>query len=492
MRTLLPSAKPVILYNQPIEPGDQDCACADDRSEPLVLWALDRDGETTDCACASPSISPVDSRSAFLGQAWQYLPPLYQSSLSGYEILLPAFAPAGPVVLNAYARAALDSYVQPHPLANTVARQLAALGLLAPMDNHQPALCPTAEHRTLTAWLHVTNACNLRCSYCYVSKDDMAMDESTGRAVLDSIFRTTADHGFRAVKLKYAGGEPTLNFDLVRFLHRWAGLLAEQQGVELHETLLTNGVVLPEEVLDFVSAAGMRLALSLDLSRQAHDARRSSAAGQRTFEQICHNMERAIQRGLRPYLSITLSGTSDEESAESVGLALEWDLPFNLNFVRPADGRPDERTLAGLVASVRAAFARIEAHLPQYSLLGILDRADFSRSHRHPCGAGHSYLVIDHLGRLSPCQMELRRPVGALDGDPLETLYTAFPCPPVEDRPTCANCIWRYGCAGGCPWLARRAGNVCNPSPYCAVYRALFPDLLRLEGLRLLKWGIGY
>ena len=62
---------------------------------------------------------------------------------------------------------------------------------------------------------------------------------------------------------------------------------------------------------------------------------------------------------------------------------------------------------------------------------------------------------------------------------------------PVDEKEGCRDCAWRYWCAGGCPLLAyRTAGRSDAPSPYCAVYKALYPDVLRLEGLRLLKWHL--
>ncbi len=55
-----------------------------------------------------------------------------------------------------------------------------------------------------------------------------------------------------------------------------------------------------------------------------------------------------------------------------------------------------------------------------------------------------------------------------------------------EERAGCSSCPWRYGCAGVCPWLAGKAsGRMTSPSPYCPVYHAFFPELLRLEGLHL-------
>ncbi len=472
----------MLLLRPSAAESEQDCACSE------AIFVPPAGPAETDCACAPASgVSPFTAEG---GRLWQRAPLLYRAPLpAGHALLLSAHSPTGPAVLSPAAQEALAAFARPRPLAEGFARRLAEAGLLVPVGETQPAAVPAPENDTLTVWLHVTPACHLRCAYCYVPRQGRAMDPATGLSALETAFRTADRHGFQAVKLKYAGGEPTLNLPLVRFLHRQAGLLARRHGLRLSETLLTNGVALDDGVLDFAAAAGLRLAISLDPSRRTHDGRRTLPDGSGTFERICRNLERAVGRGLRPFLSITLCGEEGEEEAEAVALALDLDLPFHLNFVRPADGRISPERIERLIVAVRAALARVEAALPGRSLLGILDRADFSRPHRYPCAAGRAYLVVDERGRLSPCQMELSHPAGDLAlEDPLPVLGATFPNPAVEERAGCASCPWRYGCAGGCPWLARKsAGRASVPSPYCPAYRVLYPELLRLEGLRLLR-----
>jgi uncharacterized protein len=134
--------------------------------------------------------------------------------------------------------------------------------------------------------------------------------------------------------------------------------------------------------------------------------------------------------------------------------------------------------------------------LPRPRLIdGLLDRCSLSAPHAYPCGAGHSYLVVDPRGRLACCQMEIEREVGSVwEEDPLQKVRASaggFRNLPVDERDGCRECTWRYWCAGGCPLITQRArSGEGGRSPYCAAYRALLPDLLRLEGLRLLRFGV--
>ena len=84
------------------------------------------------------------------------------------------------------------------------------------------------QSRTLTAWLHVSNACNLACSYCYISKSAAGMEERAGLAAVDAVLNSAVEHGFDAVKLKYAGGEASLNRRLVLLLDGYARARAER------------------------------------------------------------------------------------------------------------------------------------------------------------------------------------------------------------------------------------------------------------------------
>jgi uncharacterized protein len=403
---------------------------------------------------------------------------------------------AGPVVLNEPARAILDSFNQPGPLTTAAAQQLAELGLLHPQDT--PQTLPDNQPETLTAWLHVTNACNLRCVYCYINKTDEAMDETIGKAAVEAIFRSAVKHGFQTVKLKYAGGEATLNFELVKTLQLYAQELAGRTGLKLQGAVLSNGVALSNVMLDFIRDREMRLMISLDGIGAEHDAQRTFTNGRGSYKLVAQSIDRAIARGVRPHLSITVTGRSVDGVAKAVAFALERDLLFNLNFYRDHDPGKSQAELRAdderLIAAMRAAFAVIEERLPRQSLIGALvDRASFGGPHKRSCGAGHDYLVVDEKGRVARCQMEIERPVAdVLAQDPLAAVrgdMIGFQNLPVEEKEGCRECTWRYWCAGGCSLLTYRVtGRSDVKSPYCHVYQALYPEVLRLEGLRLLKW----
>ena len=505
---------PVILWNwlASEERGEQDCACPDGTGEVVVLPSLQAEAIEDDCACPDGREAVLLASPVGRGVRRQRASGLYRAALPDrHEVVFQPLGPAAVVVLNRTAAHILDAFALPATPAQVLPRlpglatdafhravdHLSALNLLQPTEGRTPSpALPASPPTTLTAWLHLTSACNLACTYCYLRLTGETMDVATGRAALQAIFRTAQRHGFSAVKLKYAGGEPTLHFDLLQTLHREALALARQTGLGLQEVVLSNGTRLDDGMLDFLRDAAIRLAISWD--GPAHDAQRPFVGGRGSAARVARTIDRALAQGLRPHLSITVTAHNVESLPEAVAFALDRGLLFNLNFYR-GTGRgtplvpltPDE---GRLIAALRQALAVIEERLPPYSLIaGLLDRVSLAAPHRYPCGVGHAYLVVDPRGQIARCQMEIEHPVTDVwTEDPLTSLRVVnggFQNLPVEQRERCRACPWRYWCAGGCPLLTHRlTGRSDRPSPYCRVYKTLFPEVLRLEGLRLLRW----
>jgi uncharacterized protein len=263
-------------------------------------------------------------------------------------------------------------------------------------------------------------------------------------------------------------------------------------GLALEEVILTNGVGVSDEVLDHIAQAGMSLMVSLDGGPEAHDRVRGKRGGESTYASVTRTVERAMERGLRPSISITLTALSLDGVGEAVDFALQRELPFNLNFYRecsstglgagtsPLTPKPER-----LVETVEGVFELIGRH-PAYPLaLGaILDRTRLDVPHNHTCSAGRDYLVVDSQGGVSACQMLLDVPWTDLgEADPLDAirqrgmdLFT-----PVDDQGECGRCPWRMACSGGCPLMRGTALH----EDYCRVYRMLLPQLVLLEARRL-------
>jgi len=491
---LSPNESQAILLVGAVTEHDEDCACPDG----AVALTFDNqpDVQENDCACADKPFTlsePIETQSVFTQTA-----ETYTATLPGdFRLAFSPYAPAGPSVLNSIAWQRWQAFVQPQPLTQPIDHALAAQRLIRPVDGR--AHTQPSHPETLTAWLHITNACNLDCPYCYVRKSSAQMTEAIGAHALARIFETARQNDFRRVKLKYAGGEATLHFALIRRLHAQANALARETGIQLREVVLSNGTRLREPEADWFVKTGVKLMLSLDGVGEMHNRLRHDRSGHDTFARIETTVDKILlPRGIRPAVTITLTRVNASGAADAVRWALERDLPVSLNFYRQnllsaarEELALEERTI---IEGMLAAYAVFEEFLPRrFFLNGLLDRVQM-QAHTHTCGVGASYLVITHEGKLAQCQMHLEQPVSpTLDADLLLPIAKGFIRPvPVDDKAGCRACAFRYRCTGGCPLETFRAtGRWDVSSPHCNIYKTLLPAALRLEGLRLLKYN-GY
>jgi uncharacterized protein len=353
--------------------------------------------------------------------------------------------------------------------------------------------------QVLTAWLHVTNGCNLRCPYCYLAKSPEPMDEATGRAAVAAVMRSAAANGLPAVKLKYAGGEASLNHRLVIALHAYARELADEYGLQLQATLLSNGVRLPDALIQTCKADGIRVMISLDGIGDQHDIQRPFVSGRPSFRFVEQTIGALVEQGHPPHLSITITNRNLPGVPDVVRFALERDLTFSINLFRDnecASGFDDLRfEEQAMISALLESFQVIEDMLPRWSVLGsILDRGQLLQPRERSCGVGQDYVVIDQHGQVSKCHMEIERTIGdVFTDDPLQLVRrdrtTALNLL-VDEKEGCRDCTWRYWCSGGCSVATFRAtGRFDVKSPNCNIYKAIYPQALRLEGLRLLKYA---
>lgn len=480
---------------------DCDCACADGvkKDKELILSLLAQDQISQDCACVDTGMTckGIDAQAVTVGN-----PGLQYRGLDElHSIVLNPSSGNGVAVVNSVGRDTLDTFRKPRRLLPSddvnLVLDMIYYGLLdVSRDQSESQL--SSSPQILTSWLHLTDRCNLRCSYCYLPHVREDMSSETGRAAVDAIFRSAVRNGFKQVKLKYAGGEPLLRFPLIEELHTHAKRLSEINGIELEGVVLSNGTLLTAEMIETLKSLGLRLMISLDGLGQYHDSHRPYAGGRGTFADVSEAVDLALAHELVPSISVTVSSRTAQGLPDVMAWIVERDMPFSLNFYREnelsashEDMQLDERKI---IDGMLAAFKVIEQNLPRRSFLGgIVDRANLSTSHTHTCGVGQNYLVFDQNGQVAKCQMQIRKPVTDVHaGDPLALIradQVGIQNLPVMEKDGCKSCEWKHWCAGGCPLATHRAtGRYDVKSPNCNIYKALFPEALRLEGLRLLKY----
>lgn len=470
---------------------------------PLLFISPDSYCKTEgDCACSSSIY--MQSPEAGILDAFHIPDAMIQLPLNDeFEVYLPPHGQRGASVLNKEAVSALRSFdalqkVSPSrkPESNSMLSGFLAQGLLE--SNSLPEAI-TQQSEMLTAWLHITDRCNLDCSYCYLPHVREDMSNETASAVLQSILRSAQAHQYKRIKLKYAGGEPLIRFPFISQLHDHAKTYFEESGFQFSAVLLSNGTLMTDEIARTLVAKDISLMISLDGMGQYHDSQRPYAGGAGSFLKVAAGIEIARANGLAPFISITVSANNINGLPSLLNWVLEKGLPFNLNFYRENELSEkhgelqynDEIMIEGLLNAIGI----IEANLPRdFSLARVIDRTNLFTPHSRICDAGTDYLVFDQNGQVAQCQMLLRKPVANInDSDVLTAIRkdrAGLLNLPVENKEGCRSCEWKNWCAGGCPLTAFRvSGRYDRKSPNCQIYKTILPEILRLEGLRILKFG---
>jgi uncharacterized protein len=269
--------------------------------------------------------------------------------------------------------------------------------------------------------------------------------------------------------------------------------------MELDEVILSNGIGWTLQMIEAVKARNIRVMISLDGIGAAHDAQRAFINGRDSFAPVALTVERLLAYNIIPDISVTISRHNIDGLPDLVAWILERDLPFSFNLYRDSECATCSNDLRfseqQIISGMKTAYAVIEANLPRRNLLAsLLDRASLTGPHHRTCAVGTNYLVIDHHGQIAKCQMDVKHPVTDVRAaDPLtviRTNHTGLQNMDVDQKAGCCNCTWRYWCTGGCPLQTfRMTGRYDMKSPNCGIYQTLFPDVLRLEGLRLLQYS---
>ncbi len=192
--------------------------------------------------CTAPSILPVYVMESSMGEetpAWWastlvHVPSLYVQSCSAERWLVCDPTGLGRLaVFDAQAMSLFSLFETPTTISQATRMMIHwpqesieeavtlfyRLGFLRDSTKPAPVLEKEASE-VLTAWLHVTNDCNLRCHYCYIHKSKEDMTSEVGYRAINAIFRSASKHEYKTVRLKYAGGEASLRIRRVIELRR--------------------------------------------------------------------------------------------------------------------------------------------------------------------------------------------------------------------------------------------------------------------------------
>ncbi|MBQ9485352.1 MAG: thioether cross-link-forming SCIFF peptide maturase, partial [Clostridia bacterium] len=153
--------------------------------------------------------------------------------------------------------------------------------------------------------LHVAHTCNLNCSYCFASQGKYrgkraVMSFEVGKRALDFLVENSGTR--RNLEVDFFGGEPLMNFDVVKKLVAYARSIEKKKDKNFRFTLTTNGVLIDDDVIDFANREMSNVVLSLDGRKEVHDRFRVDYAGNGSWEKIVPKFQKLVKsRGGKNY-----------------------------------------------------------------------------------------------------------------------------------------------------------------------------------------------
>jgi uncharacterized protein len=374
-------------------------------------------------------------------------------------------------------------------------------------------LKPAETTPSLSIWLNIVDGCNLSCFYCYIPDlqksvnpealglDRLAMNEVTGEIIAARLVEYCQSQGLRRLRVKFAGGEPSLVIDRVDRFCEAVERRASRLGIAVSFSMLSNAAFDPERVLPVLKRRRMGIGISLDGTQMQHDRVRFTRNGSGrvgTWHTIQRNVERLLQVGVRPYFlfTVTRKNLPDLDSfADHVhGLGCGFRLSLERSS-RPVDFRLQEATSDALIGFYSRLAERAPLDL-RFDHDARFAEWDLHRRKAVACSTCRSYVAISRTGEVASCQMALDRPIGNLLTDPLSDAIERFSArpdtvklrEPQKKTGGCTRCEYRNVCAGGCPQHTQAvSGNSDQPSPWCFVYGTLLPHYVAACATHLIR-----
>ncbi|MCR4651200.1 MAG: thioether cross-link-forming SCIFF peptide maturase [Lachnospiraceae bacterium] len=316
--------------------------------------------------------------------------------------------------------------------------------------------------------LHIAHDCNLACRYCFAEEGEYhgrraLMSYEVGKKALDFL---VANSGNRVnLEVDFFGGEPTLNFDVVKQLVAYGRSLEEANNKKFRFTLTTNGVLLNDEIMEFANKEMANVVLSIDGRKEINDLMRPFRGGQGSYDTIVPKFKKFADS--RDQMNYYVRGTFTRNN-----------LDFSEDVKHLADLGFEQISVEPVVAGPEDDYALRDEDIPkileEYDKLAL----DLIRRRREGkpvnffhfmidltggpcvakrlsgCGSGTEYLAVTPWGDLYPCHQFVGNEdflLGNVDEGIVRTdIRDEFKCCNVYAKDKCRKCFAKFYCSGGC------------------------------------------
>ncbi|MBR3623139.1 MAG: thioether cross-link-forming SCIFF peptide maturase [Selenomonadaceae bacterium] len=315
--------------------------------------------------------------------------------------------------------------------------------------------------------LMVAEDCNLACKYCFADggtygHERAIMSPATGIAAIDFLLKTSPQR--QHYEIDFFGGEPLLNMETLKATTKYARDKEAETGKSIKLTVTTNGVLLTDDVIDWLNENNISVVLSLDGRKEVHDKVRKDRGGNPTYDKVLKNFQKLVKS--RNGENYYIRGTYTRENLDfTKDVAAMYDVGFRILSMEPVVLK------GGELAIRREDLPRIFEEydrLTEYYLEKQKSGDPFNFFHFNidlqggpclhkriaACGAGHEYYAVSENGDLYPCHQFVGKGEYKLgnivDGVTNKNLPDTFRNAHIFNKEKCSDCFARYLCSGGC------------------------------------------
>ncbi|MDO4962466.1 MAG: thioether cross-link-forming SCIFF peptide maturase [Eubacteriales bacterium] len=377
-------------------------------------------------------------------------------------------------------------------------------------DDSFASMAGTLKERTSNVvkalCLHIAHTCNLNCSYCFASQgrysgERAVMSFETGKRALDFLIENSGTR--HNLEVDFFGGEPLMNFEVVKQLVAYARSVEKEKGKNFRFTLTTNGMLIDDDVIDFANRECSNVVLSLDGRKEIHDRFRVDYAGNGSWERIVPKFQELVRA--REGKNYYMRGTFTHANPDFLGdIKTMLDLGFTELSMEPVVCAPSDPSAL--------TEEDLKVVMEQYEQLAelMIEREKEGRSFTFyhymidlsggpciykrisGCGSGTEYMAVTPWGDLYPCHQfvgDEKFKLGDIwNGVSNHAIQGEFKQCNVYAHPECADCWAKLYCSGGCAANAYHAtGSITGIyESGCRLFRKRMECAIYIEAMKRL------
>ncbi len=347
------------------------------------------------------------------------------------------------------------------PLMDEIAA-LADEGLLFSAPAEDTAM---PENVVKAMCLHLAHDCNLRCEYCFAKGGAFAgrrelMSAETAKAAIDFLISVSGTR--RNLEIDFFGGEPLLNFEVLKETVSYARSIEAQHNKNFRFTVTTNAYRVTDEMKEYINKEMNNVVVSIDGRPHVHDAVRKTAGGSGSYARVAENAKALLLNREGEYYVRGTFTADNLDFAEDVLHVADmgfWGLSIEPVVTNGANAIKEEH-----LPAIFAEYDRLAAEYMRrrkqgngftfFHFMVDLGAGPCRAKRVRGCGAGTEYVAVAPSGDIYPCHQFVGQSaykLGSVYETGLDqTIAKQFEDCNIYNMEDCKSCWAKYYCSGGC------------------------------------------